>query len=579
MNSYNTLREKIANFIKHQSGNLSEELIKQIDDIIDDDESEIGQVIETNNKETLAYFLIDVLDISISEAAVDTYEEDEIDIEEDIKQTPELNDNPSFRVLWDLLKEKSALTFFIEPYYIDRVYRDSFYSYYSEKHFEYSRYCKRLFVFDGNLLTKHRCDFADIPTNELQSAFIGFIVIRPLESQKIGRTLLNPGFFANLSDSYIRYANYSATMAGKRLEIEAFPYSMQDEETTSCAEITIINLLDYYSKKYAEYKYILPSDIIAIVTHNGFDRKLPTKGLDFRVMSKVLMEAGFYPVLYDKALLTGPSKFKRILHYYIESGIPMAVGVDVNKTLRHSMVCVGHGQVNLESWGKRQYEIQDASDCNHCIWLIDSADTVSQYIFMDDRDKPYIQYTWTTENNIDKIGPYMPNYLLVPLYKRMILEASDAYDICTSVLADKEFGIQCVCPDVGTLDNPLGIRLFMASARGLKRHRIEHYSVENTEMKECFINTPFPRFVWVCELFIKEEYPNKCIGEIIIDATAAPSSKSGSVIILHYANIVMTKTPKDNSSLQNHKVHELLRWEKFDSYRGNLHPPRKPTSI
>ncbi len=568
------LKEKLGDFLEQHRDCLSEDLINEISnisDIIEDNESDNCKVIQITSKEILASFIIDVLDIKISKTDGDDSKEDST-IEEDIKNTPELEDNLSFKVLWELFKEKPKLTFFIEQYYVDRVYRDSFYTYYSQKHFEYSRFCKRIFVFDGNLLTDFQCKFVDIPARTLQSSLMGYIVIRPLESGKIGRTLLNPSFFGGPSNSFIRQTKYTATIAGKRMEIEAFPYSMQDRETTSCAENTLINLLDYFSQQYAEYKYILPSDVIATVKQNGFDRKLPSKGLDFRMMSKVLMEAGFSPVLYDKSLLKDPTKFRRIFHYYIESGTPIAVGVEVNKTLRHSIICIGHSRTDSTGWGNKEYCIMNGLGSEHRIWLIDSADAISEYIVMDDLKKPYEKYTWTSENNEDKIGTYIPNYLLVPLYKRMILEASDAYDICTSILADKEFGIQCVYHDVGTRDNPLGIRLFMASARGLKRHRIENFSQANAEMMECYINTPFPRFVWVCELYLKEDYPKDCIGEIVVDATAAPSSKSGSVIILHYCDIVMTKTPKDNSTLQNHKVHKLDKWEKFKGYRGNLNP-------
>lgn len=40
---------------------------------------------------------------------------------------------------------------------------------------------------------------------------------------------------------------------------------MQDGETTTCAEVTILNLMDYFGKKYCEYRSILPSDIVSIV--------------------------------------------------------------------------------------------------------------------------------------------------------------------------------------------------------------------------------------------------------------------------------------------------------------------------
>lgn len=568
--------------LEEHFGKLDDESVSEIYSTLNFDEINYanGRTIEISDRISLANFIADVLDIQFTDSsdpeneAMEVAGEDEYDIESDIESTDELKDNRAFKILWELLKDLPLLTIVTEYYYVDRVYRDSYYTHYSGKHFEYSRYCKRVFIFGGNITSQYACEISSIPTEILQKEFIGCVVLRPLDFGKIGRTLLNPAYFKESEDAYIRYAEYDVSMFGKRLKIKAFPYSMQDEETTSCAEITIINLLDYFSKRYPEYKYLLPSDIIAIAMRNSYDRKLPTKGLDYQLISKVFMEAGFYPVLYNITRMTDSSKFKRILHYYIESGIPIAVGVDVNADLRHSIICVGHGQMAKDRIGAKQYSIQDEYDADHRIWIMDSADTVFQYIVMDDHEKPYSKYEWV-DGRIDKFGPYTPENILVPLYKRMFLEASDAYDICTSVLVDHDFGIQRVIPDIGTMDNPFMIRLFMASARGLKKNRIECFSEKNAQVREYYINTPFPRFVWVCELYLKEDYPDKCIGEIIIDATAAPSAKSGSVIILHYPNAILFKLPTENSSLRNRHFLKIEVWEKFDGYRGNLHVAEK----
>lgn len=537
-----------------------------------------GITVEISDKISLATFLTDLLEIHNDD---DTLEDDETEelkgynIEAAVEESPGLNGNRSFKNLWETLKNIPKITFVTEEYYIDRVYRDSYYTYYSCKHFEYSRYCKRLFMFAGEIQTDQECEITDISSLELQKKFIGCIVIRPLETGKIGRSLLNPYYFTELNETYVRYATYNVTMFGKRLYVDAFPYSMQDEETTSCAEITILNLLDYFSKKYAEYKYFLPSEIIEIAIKNGYERRLPTKGLDYLLISKVFMEAGFYPVLYNSDKLEDPSKFKRILHYYIESGIPTAVGLEINKNAKHSIVCIGHGKVDRNRIEKKQYSIPDAYDKNHHIWLIDSADLVTDYIVMDDNRKPYSKDSWQDgdSDNPNLLGVWKPEYLMVPLYRRMFLEAADAYDICTSVLADSELGIQKIVSEIGTIENPMVIRLFMASARGLKNYRINNFSERNTEIKERYVNTPFPRFVWVCEVYLKDDYPDSCIAEVIIDATAAPNVKMGSVILLHYPNVVFQQLPDQKEDLQHPIFRKLSKWEKFEGYRGNLHCP------
>lgn len=263
------------------------------------------------------------------------------------------------------------------------------------------------------------------------------------------------------------------------------------------------------------------------------------------------------------------------MHYYIESGIPTAIGLEINKGAKHSIICIGHGKIDKSKMNRKQYSIPNPSDSNHHMWLIDSADMVEDYIVMDDNEKPYSRYTWKEGQlgNSNLLGKWKPEYLMVPLYKRMFLEAADAYDICTSVLADQELGIQRQVSEVGTFDNPVVIRLFMASARGFKNYRLKNFGQDNYDIKERYINTPFPRFVWVCELYLKKEYPELCIGEVIIDATAAPNVKMGSVILLHYPGVVFEQLPDQKGDMQHPVFSKLKSWKNFNGYRGNLDSP------
>jgi hypothetical protein len=520
----------------------------------------IESVYEVTGKEDLKIFILWILEIN----------EDEC-IE---KLSKEYN---SFGILWNMLSRYNKFTIVIENYYIDRVYRDSFYMYYACKHFEYKRYCKRLFLFrdtfDENIV--------DIPTEELEKRFMGSIVLRPMKNRAIGRTLLSPVYYLKGAESYLRTTEYKVTMFGKKLHINAFPYSMQDGETTSCAEITILNLLDYFSQNYSGYHYILPSDICKIAEANSFERRLPTTGLRYELITRIFTESGFYPRLYMAEIMTG-IKFKRIMHYYVESGIPIALGIDIDSTNRHSIICIGHGKLDKELLGSRITCVYDEQSKNR-IWLIDAADIINEYYFMDDNKEPYYTYKWeqTPQNNVFKendflLGGYKPSCIMVPLYKRMFLEAVDAYDICTSILADSIIGIQNAYKvkdnneEIATRDNPLIIRLFMASSRSFKAKRISSFGDKNSKIREIYIETPFPKFVWVCELYTKETYLNQAIGEIVIDATSAPNAKVDSLIILHYPNIISRRMPED---ILNGKEVELMvvnEWEPFEYYNQNL---------
>lgn len=533
-------------------------------------------IIETHDE--LVTFLMDILEI-----------EDDIDSEE------ELQKKNSYRILYCLLEKILVFTVVIEDKYVERVYRDSYYMYFSGKHAQYDRFCRRLFLFQGNILNgiqNEQFAFPDMDTEWLQKKFIGTVTVRPLQEGKIGRTLINPYFITDAQNTYLRYAKYRVSAFGKQFEINAFPYSMQDGETTTCAEITILNLLDYFSEKYPEYRYVLPSEIVEIVVNNGYERSLPSKGLGYAVITKVFSEVGFSPRLYGNDMFQEMSQYKRLMHYYIESGIPIALGVkNVINNTAHSIICIGHGRIRNDLIGQKKHAVYDDEFKEH-IWIIDSADLCDEYIIMDDGQSPYARYEWKVrEQDVFStakysLGDYEPITLMVPLYKRMFLEAEDAYDVCTTALCSKIIGIRRFCPELGSKENPIIIRLFMASSRSFKQHRIASFGKKNEEVRAHYIATLFPRFVWVCEVYSKDTYcEKKVIGEIVVDATASPYDKD-QILIVHYPQVIMAnklermvKLRIPNKICSGEKIEEgtlfdkLLFWEPFDGYTNNLFKP------
>lgn len=541
---------------------------KEMNSCVQESTDKLKNVVAIYSEDELITFLLDILEFG-----------DSVESEESLE-----NDG-SFSILKSLLNKMIPCTFVIEEKYVDRIYRDSYYMHFSCKHGEYKRFCKRLFVFKGDIFAENRGEkFSDLNEQSLQKVFIGTIVIRPLREGKIGRSLVNPLFILGENDIYLRYAKYSATIYGMRFQIPAFPFSMQNGETTTCAEITILNLMDYFGRKYSEYKSILPSEIAKIVRENDFERTLPTRGLKYTTITKVFSEMGFCPRLYGKNVFADLSQFKRVMHYYIESGIPVAVGTKVDDKTKHSIICIGHGKINYEDIGKKIYAIYDKTMGNY-IWIVDSADLCRNYITMDDGRPPYENSEWKTESSIDikkpdkhMLGNYEPEMLMVPLYKRMFLEAQDAYDICTSALASDEVGIQKFYPEIGKRTEPVIIRLFMCSSRNFKQRRISNFGDRNKEVREIYNMLRFPRFIWVCEIYDKEGYQEgNANGEIIVDATASPDEGSKSVLLFHYPKYILACRRNiecvERLFYEDETFIEVQDWESFQAYNHNLFLP------
>lgn len=472
------------------------------------------------------------------------------------------------------------ITIVQELYYIDRSYRDTYYMYFSNQHFVVKRYSRRLSFFSGKYDAVSY--FAEDKDTEkrLNENFIGACVINPLIVGSIGRTLINPKFLfdAQIKPAYVRLSEFKLNIYGHPLVVKAFPYRMQDEETMCCAEVTLLNLLEYYSNSYTDYRTVVPSEIIENEQKHSYERVLPARGITYPVLTKVLSEFGFSPRLYNISAIDSyrysyvsqKDELKRWLHYYIESGIPVAVNltpISIAGTA-HSLVCIGHGKIKSElirkahkkrwiAWGDRQN--------THPI--INSADFYDDYVVVDDNQPIYQVRSF---DNLSLFSDMKVENLAVPLYKRMFLDAPNAYTIIRSLLHSEMFGIEEWAGDFLEKGENVIIRLFMASSRSYKDYRM--HTMNDIYVKQLYTLIPMPRFVWVCELYRMDDYEKlSAFGEVVIDATSAPNRGHRSLIMMHYPKVIAYRHP-DQAEVGFDYMAELEEDTLFPGYKNNLIP-------
>ncbi len=428
---------------------------------------------------------------------------------------------------------KDNIFFFIEIPYVDKVYRDSYYHYFSSKLGDYKKDSMRLSLFEDAI------SLDDFTTEEsverLKERYRGFIVLRPTVPNIFGRNIISPGAFVS-NDFITCSSKFPATANFVKFEVEGFPHSSQDAETISCAETTIWALMEYFGYKYAEYKPVLPSEIIEVLKRVSTERQVPTKGLNISQMAYALREFGFGTKVYSKSEF-GPDEFKRLFSCYIESGLPIITAIDNfhdNGNIGHAILGIGHSNVspdlieNLpETTGSKEIE----SDTNRfkTIELYDNDDVAKNYIFNDDNmpayqkcsfDKPTVHYSNAWHNCEVKS-------FVVPLYPKIYLEAYEAKLFFKQVLFNY-FDI----PD----NSKIYIRFFLTSSRSYK-HSLNFNTTINGDIKDIIEETAMPKFIWVGEISTKELIKNKqANGLIVIDATEANTQFLKPLILGAYLN-------------------------------------------
>ena len=463
------------------------------------------------------------------------------------------------------------LTIVYEPYYVDRIYRDEYYAYYSKKHFGISRNTKRFIFFRNCYYKEDLLDSSNDKQQKIESDLIGMVVIKP--TQTIGRMLLSP-FLLNIPSCYFRTTKFEISVLGRIYEVDAFPLSGQDSEVMTCAEVNMWQIMEYFGKRYSNYRTLLPGEMLELITTTSDVRMLPSDGLTVEQESHVFKNSGLSPKIYYKWLqydgrkyvetyepyLKSPS-LEEILHFYVESGIPILINLREkgNKEgINHSITCIGHAiDDSLDKLDAVDFSEEDHAEQGEI--LIDKAknteynrltvlkswSAVSGYVIMEDHSTPY-QVKRLDNLKFGSGGQailYEIESFVVPLYKHVFMAAEDAYKIAIDLLDESEDSIsECLCRRGNPEIKEIVIRLFLTTSRAYKQFRVTNTCSLNE--KVFFSQVAYPKFVWICEYGTLDAYRNhKAIGEFVIDATA--SKNSSPVISIRHGDSITYRGPND----------------------------------
>lgn len=483
--------------------------------------------------------------------------------------------------------EENLITMIIEDNHVDRQYRDSYYTCFSQKYSLFEKNCVRLVFFQGKVSDS---DFMKSDLGETEKKLIGTMVLRPLTVGNIGLTLLDP--HKTKLKGYVQTCKFKVMICGRKFTIRSFPYLSQDNETMTCAETALFDLIQYYSEKYSEYRVVMPSEILKEVEDASYQRVLPSLGLDDAQMAKVLQVGNFSPVLYSYEDV--PEKFEQLFYCYVESGIPFILELP-----EHSVVCIGHGEIDFNLCChciSELVEHRELDAMDYC--YLNTASLINGYIFMDDNRTPYWKdsinnltsfYYENIENNpqsdekdhiIDSETVYALKIdydaMLVPLYKRIFLDADRAKVIFDQLfLENAEFitEIQKAYSDFdwGTNpENPLVWRMYLAASNSYKDFRCK--TTKSKNLYKYYSTESYPRFIWILEIGTLSTYQKKQSRvEIILDATSSVNSYTWALLSIRYKNhLVFVPSVKKEFLIKCNDPNFIKKNPNFDNSLENF---------
>ncbi len=445
---------------------------------------------------------------------------------------------------------KEDLYCLIEYPYVDKVYRDSYYSYYSSKHLTYQRDSIRVSIFSSEIKPE---EFLDAQQHDaLNGKYLGYFTVRPTLNAIFGRSLVSPSALTNCNFKICR-SRQESLVYGAKLYTDGFPHSSQDEETILCAETTVWGLMEYFSAKYSDYKPALPSQIHEVLRSIMIQRQLPSLGLSMDQISFALKEFGFGTRIYNRAPYS--SEIYNIIDCYIDSGIPILIGLESSKA---GHVVIGIGKEYDYGFDLETVPASDLGSHGRIKKFIEYTNFPKKYVVQDDNMPPY--------TIIDMADPGVhydhPDFdgmevdsIIVPLYPKIYLEAEVARELFLQIVKDEKIGYD--------FEDGFIFRYFLASSRSFKNH--VSLSEMDEGLKYNILSCKMPKFVWCGEIYsagtrVRDgEYP---ISLLVLDATEANKTGIDALIFAGYPDNCIRKNENNYVSLQG-------TFEKY-AYYSNL---------
>lgn len=442
---------------------------------------------------------------------------------------------------------RSDLSVFVETDYVDRVYRDSYYSYFSSKADCISRDCIRLSFLDnssGVFSEKGALDYDQY--DDVRKNYLGFVVIRPTIPAVIGRSAISPKAL-KVHDFKCCLVPINTTVNGFKVQVDAFPFSSQDRETITCAETTLWALMEYYGNKYPEYKPVNPSDILRNLESCVACRQLPSNGLTAENLTFALKTFGFGPQIY--AVASFGSSANGFLSCYVESGIPVivaisnATAVGVKQRINHAVLCVGHEDISHESIDAALAKHLEILNSNGgVVNVLDFDNIEKRFVFIDDNCPPYQKDFLSTPANryqgqSDWNACRISNFV-APLYKRIYMEPFLAKQYVRQLLSSGYYS--------HLKGGTVVVRTYLCSTRSFR-----HYVNESTMtggMKDVISGLFMPKFVWITEVSRVDNFKKGLVDYlIVIDATSYETSNFSPLLVAFVDNACYRKDPKDKT--------------------------------
>ena len=461
------------------------------------------------------------------------------------------------------LRVLDAKCYVLEDRYIDRDYSADFIHFYARTFRAHARHCKRVHFFSADISPMLRRPLSTDRLRQIQdfasTTYCGFCVIRPLPTAPIGRMVLKGQVRSrsNMEATVTCRANFDANLLGIDLQVTGASFLQQDARVGACAQVAIWAGMRHMHARY-NYNWVSVADITRLATPTAAAEavSLPA-GSDFLTSERMIRgisQAGYQPLCFRR-----PDIDRAILPY-VESGIPVILGLNVGETIGHAVTVIGRVFAKQDSPQNRAidyvpaYIVHDDQGGPY-MWLPMGPDASTTFSFTDDttkRDTP----GGTIELNVRGHAVFAVALMSTRVFSTAAAAEYSAWDRIDNTLQNmprtrRLLDEHRLPVNTRLLDelqaahsaSQIVMRTYLTSAAGYRRHIVGGSANDN--LKDALLDLHLPHFTWITEISTIDSYNQyspglrRIYGHTVIDATSTGKAGDG-LLVLHLPGLLFT---------------------------------------
>ncbi|BCA62675.1 hypothetical protein HMP09_1909 [Sphingomonas sp. HMP9] len=251
--------------------------------------------------------------------------------------------------LLESFKQAGAVHLLEESSYIDRDFSAAFGAFYSTLHRQRPKQCRRIHFFASDLsrvwASSDPAQIAVSLQEEGRGNYLGYIVVRPLAHAPVSHALVSCRHGLPDGAEIAVRSVYRVHLLGAELEVEGAPLTEQGTLTGSCAQATIWAAGRHLHNRHsmAWFSVIDITEAAIKPTDSALSMSLPvgSESLNADNIVRALRSMGQHPVVYQSENNVWDIPHTRTISQYLDSGIPVIVGLKREDRVGHAVVAVG----------------------------------------------------------------------------------------------------------------------------------------------------------------------------------------------------------------------------------------------